>query len=406
MSAADVLTTLSVELCEKEKVFDHIYVLFDEFGRYIEYAAENPLVAGDSALQQVFEAIQNSKGNIIFDAFIQSELNAYLSRIEQSSNIIRYIGRYENSVKYHLSANFETILANLIVKSDSELFSRVIEENVGVKYKNYHDRVFSNINRWNKSAANRGVWSNSLLYNSVIVKGCYPLHPLTVWFLSNTSEWMQQRSTIAFAERMFENIMNEDVDASWLPYVYAIDIVDSDIFAEMCNSEEKGLVNSENCLLYRSIMTKYRDKLNENDIKVLKAILIINICRFSLYDQPDCFSAISLCANLKKEDIEKVIARLENELGIISFDENTHRYDLISEAHGRNDYKRLLMRKLFGYNNFNGMKYYDEELFRKLGFDEVVQTSFAKKKIFRLQSGFMVKSWFVLMILMMGLLAI
>ena len=92
-------------------------------------------MAGESALQQIFETIQNADGTIVFDAFIQSDLNAYLRRAESlGSNIIRYVGRYENSEKYYLSSNFETILANLITKKDMASFGDVIDYNISVKY--------------------------------------------------------------------------------------------------------------------------------------------------------------------------------------------------------------------------------------------------------------------------------
>lgn len=120
ISAGEVLSFLSKRFIEERHVFDRIIVLFDEFGRYIEYAAQNPNIAGDSALQQIFEAVQNGKGKILHIAFIQSELSAYLSRIEKTSNISRYVGRYDTSDKYYLSSNFETILANLILKKDCE----------------------------------------------------------------------------------------------------------------------------------------------------------------------------------------------------------------------------------------------------------------------------------------------
>ena len=132
-------------------MFGKIIILFDEFGRYIEYTAANPSVAGDSSLQQIFEAIQNADGNILFDGFIQSDLNAYLSRIDKSSNIIRYVGRYEISDKYYISSNFETILANLITKKDEQKFSETVEYNIDEVYRAYNQKIHANLIRWNKS---------------------------------------------------------------------------------------------------------------------------------------------------------------------------------------------------------------------------------------------------------------
>ena len=150
ISAADVLELLVNKFFVEQKVFRSIYILFDEFGRYIEFTAREPQIAGDSALQQIFEAVQNANGRIIFDAFIQSDLNAYLSRVESSSNIIRYVGRYENSEKYYLSSNFETVLANLIEKKDPKRFETTVEYNIDSVYAQFHQSVFNNLNTWAK----------------------------------------------------------------------------------------------------------------------------------------------------------------------------------------------------------------------------------------------------------------
>ena len=91
LSAGDILLTLQEELCGNGKPFNKVLLLFDEFGRYIEYTAANPAIAGEASLQQIFEAAQLANGNIIFVGFIQSELEAYLARIEKTSNITRYL---------------------------------------------------------------------------------------------------------------------------------------------------------------------------------------------------------------------------------------------------------------------------------------------------------------------------
>ena len=150
LSAGDVLLTLQEELCGEGKPFNKILLLFDEFGRYIEYTASNPAIAGEAALQQIFEAIQSANGKIIFAGFIQSELKAYLARIEKTANITRYIDRYRTACEnLFLSSNFETILANILKKKNPG-FERVVGTAVE-RYANFHSRVKSSISRWARS---------------------------------------------------------------------------------------------------------------------------------------------------------------------------------------------------------------------------------------------------------------
>ena len=315
ISAGDILSIVQEKLCGEGKPYHKVLILFDEFGRYIEYAAANPVIAGEAALQQIFEAIQSANGKIIFTGFIQNDLSVYLSRIEKTATIIRYVGRYEISEKLYLSSNFETILANLLIKNVNAGFSSLIG-NALDRYERFHANIQDALARWDRSNVKKSVWTTPNLYRSVILEGCYPLHPITVWLLSNTSNWMQQRSTIAFTAEMFENIQRATIDGTWLPYVYPIDIVDSSIYNEMLNSEEKGLVQSQFCMLYRDIILKVGNKLSANELRILKAILIINIAKFSFRDKDDAIQAIRYCSNVKDEEVAPALKNLEDMHGV------------------------------------------------------------------------------------------
>ena len=340
LSAGDIISEVFTELCGEGKPFNKVLVLFDEFGRYIEYAAANPAIAGEAALQQIFESVQSANGGIIFTGFVQSELDAYLARIEKTSNIMRYVGRYKTSENLFLSSNFETILANVIEKVDEKSYERILNSAFS-RYDSFHSRIKSSLLRWDRSTTKKSVWTNDFLYKSVIMKGCYPLHPITVWLLANMNNWMQQRSAITFVAEMVDRISNADVEGTWLPYVYPINIIDSSIYNEMLNSEEKGLVQSQYCMLYRDIKVKIGDKLSDNELKALKAILIVNVGRFSFYNKEDVLAALRYCSNLKEEELAEAIKKLENNHGVVSFDENSSSFDLIAEANGFNEFKRV-----------------------------------------------------------------
>ena len=75
-------------------------------------------------------------------------------------------------------------------------------------------------------------------------------------------------------------------------------------------------------MLFRDITTKVGSKLSETEQKVLKAILVVNICRFSFLDKEDAKTAISLCSNVRDADLDNALRSLENMHGIIAFDES------------------------------------------------------------------------------------
>ena len=205
ISAGDILLKLQDAFCGDRGHFNKILILFDEFGRYIEYASEFPSRAGQSALQQIFEAIQNSNKGIVFVGFIQSELKSYLARVEKSSNVVRYVGRYEASEKVYLSSNLETIFANLIERKDMALFNTNI---LGNRARNTSDWAgfHRDMLRWLPNAAGRSLWSQYDKFKKVVVEGTYPLHPVTTWMLANLANWLQQRSALSFVNSEFETL--------------------------------------------------------------------------------------------------------------------------------------------------------------------------------------------------------
>lgn len=377
LSAGDILLTVQEELCGEGKPFNKVLLLFDEFGRYIEYTAANPTIAGEAALQQIFEAIQTANGRIIFTGFIQSELKAYLSRIEKTANITRYIDRYRTACEnLFLSSNFETILANILKKSNPT-YDRVVGTAVG-RYENYHNKIRSALERWDRAAIKKSVWTSSDIYKSVILKGCFPLHPITVWLLSSSHQWMQQRSTLAFASEMFEQVAKTEIEGTWLPYIYPVQIIDSGIFNEMLSTEEKGLVSSQYCMLYRDIIVKIGDKLSDLEKTVLKAVLVINVGRMSFYDKDDAITAIRYCSNTVDDEVKHALKSLEEMHGVVAYDDHSKTYDLIAEANGFNEFRRIFAKYRLGVKV--AIEDIDEELLSQLAITTPVESSFGQEK--------------------------
>ena len=123
-SLKDLVDVACREYCGPEpgKPFSSLLVLFDEFGRYAEFATMKRQIAGSGVLQHLFEGIQSNSDKATFVGFIQFELNSYVQRIapEFKNDIIRVITRYQNAEKAYLSTNLETLIAHLIEKKSSE----------------------------------------------------------------------------------------------------------------------------------------------------------------------------------------------------------------------------------------------------------------------------------------------
>ena len=64
-SPQQLIQTLCETYCGEDGEFKNLLIVFDEFGRYLEFAVERPYIAGDAALQQLFEAVQDNSDHCL-----------------------------------------------------------------------------------------------------------------------------------------------------------------------------------------------------------------------------------------------------------------------------------------------------------------------------------------------------
>lgn len=375
ISAGDILTCIAENLCGDKKPFNKVIVFFDEFGRFIEFASTYPTKAGDAALQQIYEAVQNNDGQIIFLGFIQSDLKSYLTRVERTANINRYVGRYEASEKIYLSSNLETIFANLIERKNKKAFDELVKERFKkntYEWKEYH-QFFIN---WAPSLAGSSVWSDYNRFQQVVLEGIFPFHPLTSFMMSNLSSWLQQRSALTFLESQINDYGGVELtEFGDLPLIPATRIVRTAFFNELLSAEQEGRKQSEYCILYNQILTKHGDKFDERLRETLAAILISRIGRFRTKSLNETKQLLNYASNLSSVEIKKSLDILENTYGVISYDDIANVYDFVEDAVGIKDFKLLISKK-------KKSMHVDLSLFFDTGITEVlnlsdIETSFA-----------------------------
>jgi len=385
ISAGDVLAKLNEAFCGDRGVFNKILILFDEFGRFIEYASEFPTRAGESAIQQVFEAVQNAEGNIVFVGFIQSDLKTYLARVQRSSSIVRYVGRYEVSDKVHLSSNLETIFANLIERKDRNLFETYVSDSQSLAA-GYWQQFHRNLLSWVPGAVTRAVWREWSRFSKVVLEGTYPLHPLTTWILANLSSWLQQRSALSFVNSELKELADAELSqSSELPMVYPIRLIQSDFFTELLRAEEEGRQQSEYCVLYNQVLRKHRDRCNSVMLDVLAANLILRIGRFKTPDRTTAITALSYCLPHDLKDIEQALRELESELGVLAFDASAGCFDFIEDATGARDFRRYIEKARSKTHVDPGVAFADPGVKELLGIQSAIGTSFGSNRGIRTQ---------------------
>lgn len=342
VSASAVLQTLLVEYCGVSGQFDRIIILFDEFGRYLEYASSaTSAQSGDSALQQMFECAQNAEGRIQIVSFIQSDIKSYLQRVDQTSNISRYIGRYDASDKYYLSSNLETIFANLIQRRDRIAFETIVKSALDAQEEAWQS-LFGNLQRW---LPVQGLWKEYRLFRKVAVEGIYPLHPISTYMLSKLSDYLQNRSSLMLVSRYIEQLSDAELSAGGeIPIIYPEAVLKGDLFTEMLTAEEEGRQMSQHCIRLHNINKKLQDKLDEQSQQVLRANLALRILRFRTTDYDDAKNALALCSGLSVSEVEQALHWLEDEYAVLGFDPYAGCFDFLEDSSGAHDFRTFFKR--------------------------------------------------------------
>lgn len=241
-SVQDLISKTVEVYCGENKPYQCLVILFDEFGKYMEFASTKSHLAGSGVLQELFESIQNCSPLACFVGFIQFELNAYLQRmaLEHKNEMQRYITRFQTADKLYLSTNLETLIANLIEKKDSEYLAKMFDIE-RARQNSDHDR--KKINSWFPSSKHTQVWNDPQMFHNMISKGSWPLSAFSLWllyYLSAVGSHLQERSALALLIEVFKEheSMPMTEDKAWR--IAAVDMVNNSFIQELLSAEEIG----------------------------------------------------------------------------------------------------------------------------------------------------------------------
>lgn len=344
-SAQDLITAVCQSYCGEDGPFANMVILFDEFGRYLEYAADKPWLAGDSALQQIFQGIQDNASQAKFVGFIQYELKAYLSRFGQKdrSQLQRYITRFDSAQKFFLSTNLETLFAHLIEKKDASALNALMALDANRKAA---AEAHSLLSRNLPGIAQFPVWSDVRKFQQIIVKGCWPLHPLTTWFLTRQHDIVQSRSALTFIKDILDTAASRKIDPEGvcLYTVPPAELVLRSMLDEITAAERVrgGVVAETLCTL----LEKYGASLGEAQRLVLAGIMVLDKLRVVTRDRGEVDLLLRLSTGLGPQGLDEAVRFLSNEVGVVEWNGDLGHYELVLDAATRGQFQQALRKKL------------------------------------------------------------
>jgi hypothetical protein len=337
-SVQDLIATVTSQYCNANGPFSGLFILFDEFGRFLEYAAEHPHLAGDSALQQLFQGIQDASGRARFLGFIQYDLKAYVSRLDRRDlmHLQRYITRFEAAQKSYLSTNLETLFAHLIEKRHTDFIDQKVLHND-------HDEAEHGLLLQAVPEAKRlPVWADPDKFRQVITSGCWPLHPFAVWFLTRQQDVVQSRSALNIAKEAIERLAGQpSISANNVPTtISAADLLLNGMLPEFVAAEQaRGGTIAETL---QGILEERKALLSDSGRKVLAASAVglklgVRLPRQELYNY-----FLRLTAGVTETVLHETLTYLTEELGLLEWNPDFGQYELVQDAATRGQFMRLL----------------------------------------------------------------
>lgn len=329
--------------CGSGRPFAGILIIFDEFGRYLEFAVQRPHISGPGALQQLFESVQANVGRVFLLAFIQYELRAYVSRVapELRDDLQRYVTRYDAVRKVRLSTNLETLIANLLEKKDPTALAKHVAAQTEST-----DTIRDYMARWFPDLRNHAVWSNKDTFDKIIREGCWPLHPLSTWVLyrlASVGRSLQQRSALSLLADAFDAFRDAEVATGFT--LAPVDLCNDALIDEFLASERYGQQGAS-AQAYRSVLAKYEHELTTDEVRVLKAILLMNKVAIKLVSTDEWWRAAALFSGQSIERATNSVRSLESDKGALIWNEAFHQYEIVSDAVPRAQFLAIVADKV------------------------------------------------------------
>ncbi len=339
-SLQDVLATVANIYCGKDGPFQGLLIIFDEFGRYLEFAVQRPHIAGSAALQQLFEGVQANSQCMHLLCFIQHELKAYISRVapDQRDEINRYIGRFDTARKVYLSTNLETIFASLIEKKKQAAIQ------IAADVARSDDQSLASMRKWFPGWDKHALWCDPPRFAKIVKEGCWPLHPAATWFLyrlASVGKSLQQRSAVSLLEDALSQHRKDSVPDNQPWTLPAVTLCSDSLVNELIGAESYGQ-QAAIAHAFIAVRQRYEHNLSPQEDRLLRAVLIASKVGLHVSDQPEANHAMALLAGTSPKETTQALQKLTSEYGVVGWNARFCQYEIIGDAVPRSAFDKWL----------------------------------------------------------------
>lgn len=309
--AISVYRSVNRMICEKYH-YSGIYIIFDEFSKYIEGHSEEGFSADMKLLQDICELCNYSRDEQLhLTCVAHKAIRAYGDALSRSiMNAFRGVEGRLIEVSFNVSSqnNYELIADAINKRHEFQQWKRNIEH-VNLLEESYQIPEFKTL--FNKND-----------FDEIVGNGCFPLTPLGTCLLLNLSEKIAQNERTIFTFLSGKDIHSLSAFVANSEAVsYAGASLIYDYFMPLFEGEKRTIVHSE--WLRAELALSKTEELEER--AVIKSIAIIRMINRE-DDIPVNRNIVRLASGIDKKTFEKAMDSLVNK-GIIAYKKSTATYD-------------------------------------------------------------------------------
>ncbi len=250
----------------KTKGYNGVFIIYDEFSKYLESSLSNATISDTKLLQDFAEKCDRSENNQMHLMLIShKDVSNYIDRSLPKEKVDGWRGVSGRFKHITLHNNFSQIyeIISSVIKKDAEFWN---------DFSLVHNQRF---NELEERYTENGMLDNSIA--KIAVQGCYPMHPLSTFILPRISEKVAQneRTLFTFLSMDSKNtLLNFIVNASGEFPLLTPDYI-YDYFEMLLRKEH---YNTETYKLYR-LTSKVLSGLDSYSLeaKIIKTIALIYI---------------------------------------------------------------------------------------------------------------------------------
>lgn len=345
-SISDLIDVVTRTYCGDGRPFGRLLILFDEFGRYTEFATERSQIAGSGVLQDLFEGVQAHAVEACFVGFVQFELNAYVQRVapELRNEIVRYVTRYQSAKKSYLSTNLETLIASLMEKRQPAQLAQWLD---GPESAAQSRRMQEQIGAWYPQSAHYRLWNDQAQFHTVIRKGCWPLSPYSTWllfYLTAAGKHLQERSALTLLGEALARHGDSDLDDEVGRHGLApVQLWSEGLQEDLLTSEEGGAQGSITHA-YASVEARHGAHLSDTQRRLLRAVVLSSKLGLNVGNVEEALKALSALTGLAPAVTKAGIEQLQREINVLEWDESFRGFSILGDAVPRTQFLAFLRR--------------------------------------------------------------